>query len=107
MFNVLFIFHIGAEDGEKYLAGIIVLAIFVIILLVSLLISSTKYVDSNHQRQTRRTRARTKIIQKIFMKILTKSKMMQIMNKWKMNSRRIQLSKGLGRTNMMITYIAI
>ena len=34
--NALFIYHIGAEDGEKYLAGIIVLAIFVIILLVIL-----------------------------------------------------------------------
>jgi uncharacterized membrane protein len=32
--NVLFNFYIGAEDGEKYLVGIIVLAIFVIILLV-------------------------------------------------------------------------
>ena len=32
----MFNFHIGEEDGEKYLAGIIVLAIFVIILLVIL-----------------------------------------------------------------------
>jgi hypothetical protein len=40
-------FHIGAEDGEKYLAKTIVLAIFGIILLVIL-------AYSNHQRQTQR-----------------------------------------------------
>jgi hypothetical protein len=70
----LFNFYIGAEDGENFLAGNIVLAVLLVISLVIL----AYFI---YQRQTQRTRAGTEIIQKIFMKILTKSKMMRIMNK--------------------------
>ena len=45
--NALFNFYIGAEDGEKCLVGIIVLAVLLVISFVIL----TYFIYQNHQRQ--------------------------------------------------------
>ena len=96
-FQLFYALGEGKNDdcSKTYLAGTIVLVILLIILLM--IISYLIYQRHQPQANTENKNKKKDNSKDIY-------ETMEIMNKWKMNIRRIQLSKGLRKTKRSLTF---